>query len=384
MRKFFIFISFLMINNSVVAMRCTLQKSKVFIKRHYYEQKSSGFQFDPNQVLTITGVDLEKTGKPLFCNHKHVIAYPKECENELYSDIKVAVLEEDGIDFDWAEKNVKIGFTEESKKRLKGKRYDLSESDHAIQVCSVIADMAPDVQLDFFGRRIAISNSPFHVKEVDEDILSAIAYNPDFINLSQVLNGGKHPLDHPLEGEPISPEIIDAFVEAKKKGIGIILAASNENMDIFRLYPNLPELLEKMAGHLLICYGTAYNWMKGTSHQQLTLTETKAPFSNYVYNPQYLKHGVSAPAQSILCSLYPSEPISGTSFATPIATAAAVILKSKFPMLSAVEIFDILKESSRKYPLFDDSREFPYIPGVLNITSALQFAKEKISKDNRS
>ncbi len=363
-------------------MRYTLQRSKVFTKRSIsnYEKKTPDFQFDPHQVLTLTGMNVENTFNPIFCNHKHVIVYPKEYENEFCGDIKVAVLEYDDIDFDYIEKrNRNLCFTKESKERRWSRRYYLScASIHAVQVCNVIADMAPGIQLDFFARR---GKSPFIVKNIGEQMLSAIEYNPHFINISQVLNG-EWTTAHPfLEREPIPMETIDAFLEAKKKGIGIIIAAGNENMDILRLYPNMPELLEKMSGHLLICCGTAYNWMRGTSHKKLKLVETRAPFSNYFYDPQWMKYGISAPAESIACSLYPSYSLWGTSFSAPMITAAAAILKSKFPLFSAVEIFDILKKSSREYPLFEgDIRQFHHIPGVLHVTAALKLAKEKIIK----
>lgn len=389
MKKIFIFLSFLMINSSLNAMQYTLQKSKLFTKRHYhkhipnYEKKAPDFQFDPNQVLTTTDVDIENTIKPIFCNHKHVVAYPKECESESYGDIKVAVLEYNEIDLNYIErKNKNVCFTTTTKERIHGRwngRYNTYGSDHATQVCNVIADMAPGIQLDFF----ALSNveSNFVVKDIGEEMLSVIKYNPHFINISLCLNDGRtwaHPF---LERQPIPKETIDAFLEAKKKGIGIIIAGGNEKMDILKLYPNMPELLKKMSGHLLISCGTAYNWMRGTSHKKLKLVET--PSSNYFYDPQWMKYGISAPAEGIACSLYPLYSMSGTSFSAPIITAAAAILKSRFPAFNAVEVFDILKKSSREYPLFvDGSRKFPHIPGVLHVTAALKLAKEKVAKEN--
>ncbi len=403
MKKILILLSILMIDSPSIAMQCTFQKIQPLIHLHHtkafsfnHEKKSQIFPFDPNQVLTIDKDSLGNSDKLPFCNYKHVIAYPKILEKKTYNDIKIAVIDS-GINFQRMENTGNLNFTKESSIRFYKLLKKLSEQrkesyhllynahnenrNHTIQVCGVIENTAPGIQLDLY----AINHGmPYFIPEsIGEKTLSTIDHNPHFINISYALHG-RHPMDHPfLIGELIPIEIVDAFLEAKKKGIGIIFAAGNNNMDVMRLYPNMPELLEQMSGHLLICCGTAYNWMLGTSHEKLQLAETRVPFSNYFYDPKWMKYGISAPAEGLFCSQYPSEPLSGTSYSAPMVAATAAILKSTFPTLSAVEIFDILKESSRKQPLFEEYTTLPHIPGVLNVTAALELAKTRIKKENR-
>lgn len=181
--------------------------------------------------------------------------------------------------------------------------------------------------------------------ERDKDVANAIRYAAD--NGASIVNMSF--------GKKYSPEkkwVDDAVKYAQSKGVLLIAAAGNDNLDIDTdpQYP-MKKYNDKKEAENWITVG-ALSWKDGK--------DIVANFSNY----GQVGVDVFAPGVDIYSSVPNSkyEEKSGTSMAAPAVTGVAALLKSYFPALTATQIKKIILESSVKIP-----SEKVYIPGSQEI-----------------
>jgi cell wall-associated protease len=168
--------------------------------------------------------------------------------------------------------------------------------------------------------------------ERDKDIANAIIYAAD--------NGAK--IINMSFGKSFSPnkDIVDKAVKyAESKGVLLIHAAGNdgENLDSKENYPNK----NYQAG------GISKSWLEIGASAWGEDKDFVGSFSNYG------KKSVDLFAPGV--QIYSTTPNNtytneqGTSMACPATSGVAAILMSYFPDLSAVEVKDILRQSTRKF-----------------------------------
>lgn len=169
--------------------------------------------------------------------------------------------------------------------------------------------------------------------ERDKDIANGIYYAVD--NGAQIINMSF--------GKGYSPykEIVDDAVRyAESKGVLIVHSAGNDkdDNDIDASFPTRFYLGGKEAN----------NWLEvGASASGADGTELIGSFSNYGKKTvDFFAPGVD---------IYSTDPgdnydsVNGTSFSSPVTSGVAAILMSYFPDLTANQVRDILRESTRKF-----------------------------------
>lgn len=316
--------------------------------------------------------------KTPICNYKHVIGCPEPTDfpKLIKGKVRVAIVDS-GLKFDLEQtKNLNLTRSSEFRAHLLKNDYDDIQGHlHTLNICTILNEVCPGFKLDIYSIRKTTKDIGNLIGRL---VHNAIDEKNHFINISYALSY-RHNLDSPLcspEGL-ISDFLIEAFMRARNEGVGIILAAGNDRMNIICRYPGFLKLLNDMEGALLVVYGTSYNWCHGTSFVQPTLVESTFEWSNYCDSSDVAKNGISAPASGLY--LYHDiqgsrAPTRGTSFAAPQVTAAAAILKAMNPDLSPIEIFKILNATKRTDPLFTwKYHDFSNIPGVLNVKTAMKF-----------
>lgn len=168
--------------------------------------------------------------------------------------------------------------------------------------------------------------------ERDKDVANAIRYAVD--NGALIINMSF--------GKSYSPQkkIVDEAVQyAEKKGVLLIHAAGNDSQDIDKQvdYPS----------RFYLDGREAKNWLEVGASAWGRDEKFVAEFSNYG------KKSVDffAPGQEIYSTTPENhyESLSGTSMACPSAAGVAAMLMSYFPDLTATQIVDILKKSTRKF-----------------------------------
>lgn len=169
--------------------------------------------------------------------------------------------------------------------------------------------------------------------EADKDIALAIRYAVD--NGAQVIN-----MSFGKGYSPHQQEVFDAFKYADSKGVLMVHAAGNSNMDI-DLEPNYPTPMysfqtEKL--DLLLTIGASTRFPK---------EKLAADFSNY--GQTFVD--VFAPGHDIYNAVPQSEykKLNGTSMASPMVAGVAALLKSYFPQMSMNEIKDVMLKSAKSY-----------------------------------
>jgi subtilisin family serine protease len=209
--------------------------------------------------------------------------------------------------------------------------------------------------------------------ERDKDIANAIIYAVD--NGAQIINMSF--------GKGFSPEkaAVDKAVKyAEQKGVLLVHAAGNEgdDSDVKGNFPTRFYLNGK----------EARNWVEVGASSWGTDLDFVADFSNYG------KKSVSffAPGVQIYSTTpgntYKNE--SGTSMASPATAGVAALLLAYFPELTAVEVKDILINSTRKFdhlkvkePGGQKEVEFSTLSlsgGLINAFEAVKMAQEQRSK----
>lgn len=168
--------------------------------------------------------------------------------------------------------------------------------------------------------------------ERDKDVANAIIYAVD--NGANIINMSF--------GKSFSPEkeAVDKAVKyAEKKGVLLIHAAGNDGEDIDK-EDNFPRR-QYLDGK------DAKTWMEIGASSAGTGSDFVATFSNYGKK----NVDVFAPGVDIYSTTpgntYKDE--QGTSMAAPVVTGIAAMLMSYFPELTATEVKDIIRQSSRRF-----------------------------------
>jgi cell wall-associated protease len=168
--------------------------------------------------------------------------------------------------------------------------------------------------------------------ERDKDVANAILYAVD--NGASVINMSF--------GKSFSPqkEAVDKAVKyAEKKGVLLVHASGNDGEDI--------DKEENFPTRKYLDGKEAKNWIEIGASSWGTDANFVASFSNYG------KKGVDVFAPGV--EIYSTVPHNkyeieqGTSMAAPMVTGVAAMLMSYFPELSAVEVKDIIRRSTRKF-----------------------------------
>lgn len=169
--------------------------------------------------------------------------------------------------------------------------------------------------------------------EYDKDIALAIMYAVE--NGAQIVN-----MSFGKTWSPNTPMVEKAVKMAEEKGVLLVHAAGNAatNNDKVTHYPTRKYSDGNVASNFLIV---------GASSSENS-ENLVAPFSNYG------KKGVDVLAPGVdIYSLKPDneyEENSGTSMAAPVTSGVAAMLLSYFPSLTAVELKEVLMQSTTRHP----------------------------------
>lgn len=205
--------------------------------------------------------------------------------------------------------------------------------------------------------------------ERDKDVANAILYAVD--NGANVINMSF--------GKSYSPqkEAVDKAVKyAEKKGVLLVHAAGNDGEDIDK-EDNFPRR-QYLDGK------EAKNWIEIGASSWGTDANFVASFSNYG------KKNVDVFAPGV--EIYSTTPNNGylneqgTSMAAPVVTGIAAMLMSYFPELTATDVKDIIKKSTRKFDGLEVQKpggkgkaeltDLSNTGGLVNAYEAVRLAKE--------
>lgn len=238
------------------------------------------------------------------------------------------------------------------------------DAEHGTHVAGVIAAVrGNDLGIDGIAgnhiRIMSVRTVP-NGDERDKDVANAIYYAVD--------NGAK--IINMSFGKDYSPEkeiVWKAMKYAEKKGVLMVKAAGNDNVDIDEKihYPsNFDEKGNRVTESLLTV---------GASTPDAE--NIKASFSNY----GKLNVDVFAPGTQILSTVPHDkfEEHQGTSMASPITAGVAALVWSHYPDFTANEIKHIIKQSVNKHP---DLEDISITGGVVDAYKAVQLAEELYKK----
>ncbi len=209
--------------------------------------------------------------------------------------------------------------------------------------------------------------------ERDKDVANAILYAVD--NGAHIINMSFGKSTSPLK------EVVDKAVKyAEKKGVLLIHAAGNDadNIDVKKNFPSR-----------FYADGTeAKNWIEVGASSWGADKNFVGSFSNYGKKSVDL----FAPGVEIYSTLpedkYKS--LNGTSMASPVTAGVAALLMSYFPEFSAVEIKEIIRQSTRKFDNLSITApggkgdikfsEMSSTGGLVNVYQAVKLAQELKTK----
>lgn len=284
-----------------------------------------------------------------ICNYLEIIGAKIAHRKEIFGKgVKIAIIDSGWFDCNGDTNSVITQSTRARMHQIPSNQND--DCHHSNWVASIIAGkhgIAPQAQLEIFSE-------PSKKCKTDQDwnewekwctnaIHQAITAKVDFINMS---------IGWREVGCNFPQTIATALYGARDAKIGVFISASNENIKLnsvtlgINMYKGIGTFLREMRGYarmiggLDYCkdYGPPYNiqerYMKGSND----------------FSEECQDYGLMSPGKDILSFGINAEPAvwSGTSAATPMATAAAALVKSLTPYLDNAVILNILDQSARK------------------------------------
>lgn len=210
--------------------------------------------------------------------------------------------------------------------------------------------------------------------ENDKDVALSIRYAAD--NGANIIN-----MSFGKEFSPMKSEVDAAVKYAESKGVLMIKASGNDgkDIDITDQYP-CPYVGNKVF---------AKAWLTVGANDKIHDNTLPATFSNYGKKNVH----IFAPGVDIISTTPDNtyEMANGTSFACPVVTGVAALVWSYYPELTALELKEVLMESSlslkkEKLNLPGEEGVTPVkfgslsqTGGVVNVVAALNLADEKVN-----
>jgi len=209
--------------------------------------------------------------------------------------------------------------------------------DHGTHVAGIVAaERGNGMGIDGVaptGTRLMIVRTVPNGDERDKDVANAIRYAAD---------NGAHVINMSF-GKGYSPQkraVDDAVRYAESKGVLLVHAAGNdgENLNEKKNFPT-----PRFEGG-----GEARSWIEVGASSWEGPERLAAPFSNWGKG----QVDVFAPGSQILSTIPGGgyERNSGTSMAAPVVSGVAALLMSYFPNLTALQVKQIILDSSTRYP----------------------------------
>ncbi|MEP2670260.1 MAG: S8 family peptidase [Cyclobacteriaceae bacterium] len=209
--------------------------------------------------------------------------------------------------------------------------------------------------------------------ERDKDVANAILYAVD---------NGAHIINMSF-GKSTSPrkEVVDKAVKyAEQKGVLLIHAAGNDSDDI--------DIKRDFPTRFYADGSEAKNWLEVGASSWGADSDFVGSFSNYGKKSVDL----FAPGVEIYSTLPDNKykNLDGTSMASPVAAGVAAVIMSYFPEFTALEVKDIIRQSTRKFdnlkiniPGGKGEMEFSQMSstgGLINLYEAILLAQELKTK----
>jgi len=247
---------------------------------------------------------------------------------------------------------------------------------HGTHVAGIIAaDRKNDIGIKGIADNVKIMSvrTVPNGDERDKDVANAILYAVD---------NGAHIINMSF-GKSTSPrkEVVDKAVKyAAQKGVLLIHAAGNESDDI-DIEKNFPTRFYADGSE-------AKNWIEVGASSWGADKDFVGSFSNYGKKSVDL----FAPGVEIYSTLPDNKykNLDGTSMASPVAAGVAAVIMSYFPEFTALEVKDIIRQSTRKFdnlkiniPGGKGEMEFSQMSstgGLINLYEAILLAQELKTK----
>lgn len=193
--------------------------------------------------------------------------------------------------------------------------------------------------------------------ERDKDIALAVRYAAD--NGAKIIN-----MSFGKAFSPFKHKVDEAFMYAASKGVLIMNAAGNDSNDIDKVdsFPN------KKIKHSGFAESEIPGFITVGASSRIKNLMLPANFSNY--GKKYVDF--FAPGHKIHSAIPENKyaTYSGTSMACPAAAGVAALVWSHFPELSALQLKDILKHTTRKYEGYEVR-----LPGAEQYDLPVMFSK---------
>lgn len=247
---------------------------------------------------------------------------------------------------------------------------------HGTHVAGIIAaDRKNDIGIKGIADNVKIMSvrTVPNGDERDKDVANAILYAVD---------NGAHIINMSF-GKSTSPrkEVVDKAVKyAEQKGVLMIHAAGNDSDDI-DVEKNFPTRFYADGSE-------AKNWIEVGASSWGANKDFVGSFSNYGKKSVDL----FAPGVEIYSTLPDNKykNLDGTSMASPVTAGVAAVIMSYFPEFTALEVKDIIRQSTRKFdnlkiniPGGKGEMEFSQMSstgGLINLYEAIQLAQELKAK----
>ena len=209
--------------------------------------------------------------------------------------------------------------------------------DHGTHVAGIVGAVSGNgVGMDGIAQNVElmILRTVPNGDEFDKDIANAIRYAAD--NGADIIN-----MSFGKGYSPHFEEVHKAIKHAEEKGVLMVHAAGNDaqNLDKAKNFPNPNYAFQKQPCSTWLTVGASAS----TGDEQLV-----GVFSNYGRK--------SVDLFSPGVQIYSTKPDNtyefedGTSMAAPVVSGVAALIKSYFPEITAVQLKELLLESSNKYP----------------------------------